>query len=202
MNSHFSKAFAVALGGFLASCASTPHSASVSASLQGRPQLADAQQSPADAALRAGMPTLQARGAATGACALVPEAEQNMCPLQRTPVLGTRQLVRPLDAKGYSFTPAGAVVYALAAPGVTPEWLGHLVECYQARVASDGDALQARESCPLAEPDSSYSVTPTRNGFAVSIRSPHSEAAKRIFDVSERLAPSDAPQRGRIAVRQ
>jgi hypothetical protein len=116
-------------------------------------------------------------------------------------VLGTRQLVRPLDAKGYTFTPAGAVVYALAAPGLTPEWLGHLVECYQARVASEGNALQARESCPLAEPESSYSVTPTRNGFAVSIRSTHSEAAKRIFDVSERLAPSNAPQWTRIAVR-
>jgi hypothetical protein len=198
MNGYFSKAFAVALGGFLASCASTPHAAS----LEGRPQLADVQQSPADAALRAGVPTLQARSAAAGACALVPEAEQNVCPLQRTPVLGTRQLVRPLDPKGYSFTPAGAVVYSLAAPGVTPEWLGHLIECYQARVASDDNALQARESCPLAEPESSYSVTPTRNGFAVSIRSPQTEAAKRIFVVSERLAPSDAPQWGRIAVRQ
>jgi hypothetical protein len=200
MRSHFSKAFAVALGGFLASCASTPHSASVSGSLQGRPQLADAQRSPADAELRAGAPL--ARGTAAGACALIPEAEQNVCPLQRTPVLGARQLVRPLDPKGYSFTPAGAVVYSLAAPGLTPEWFGHLVECYQARVVSDGNALQARESCPLAEPESSYSVTPTHNGFAVSIRSPHTEAAKRIFDVSERLAPSDAPQLSRVAVRQ
>jgi hypothetical protein len=185
MNSQFSKAFAVALGGYLASCASTPHSAS--ASLQGRPQLADARQSPTDAALRVGVPTQEARSAAAGACALVPDAEQNVCPLQRTPVLGTRQLVRPLDPKGYSFTPAGVVVYALAAPGLTPEWLGN--------------ALQARESCPLAEPESTYSVTPTRNGFAVSIRSPHTEAAKRIFDVSERLAPSNAPQWTRIAVR-
>jgi hypothetical protein len=196
MNSRFSKAFAVALGGLLASCASTPHSAS----LEGRPQLADARQSPAGAGLQAGVPT-HALGAAASACALVPEAEQNVCPLQRTPVLGARQLVRPLDPKGYSFTPAGAVVYSLAAPGLTPEWLGHLVECYQARVASDGNALQARESCPLAEPESSYSVTPTRNGFAVSIRSSHTEAAERIFDVSERLAPSDTPRLGRVAVR-
>jgi hypothetical protein len=195
MNNHFSKA--LALGGFLASCASTPHSASDS--LQGRPQLADARRSPADAELPAGAP--QARGTAAGACALIPDAEQKVCPLQRTPVLGTRQLVRPLDPKGYSFTPAGAVVYSLAAPGLTPEWLGHLVECYQARVASDSSALQARESCPLAEPESSYSVTATRNGFAVSIRSAHTEAAKRIFDVSQRLAPSDAPQLDRVAVR-
>lgn len=90
----------------------------------------------------------------------------------------------------------------LAAPGLTAEWLGHLVECYQARTTEAGNALQARESCPLAEPDSSYSIASTRNGFAVSIRSPHWEAAKRIFDVSEQLAPSNSPQRPALAVRR
>jgi hypothetical protein len=197
MNSYFSKAFAVALGGFLASCASTPHSASLTP-LQGQPQLAAAQQIPTDAALRAGVPAPQS---SSGVCALIPEAEQNVCPLQRTPVLATRQLVKPLDPKGYSWTPAGAVVYMVAGPGLTPEWLGHLVECYQARTAADGNALQARESCPLAEPESSYTVTPTRNGFAVSIRAPHTDSAKRIFDVSQRLAPSDSPQIAALAVR-
>jgi hypothetical protein len=199
MNSYFSKAFAVALGGFLASCASTPHSAS-SAPLQGKPQLASAQQVPnaSDAALRAGVPAPQASG---GVCALIPEAEQNVCPLQRTPVLAARQLVKPLDPKGYSWTPAGAVVYMVAGPGLTPEWLGHLVECYQARTAAEGNTLQARESCPLAEPESSYTVSSTRDGFAVSIRAPNSESAKRVFDASQRLAPSNSPQIAALAVR-
>jgi hypothetical protein len=197
MNSYFSKAFAVALGGFLASCASTPHSAS-STPLQGKPQLAAAQQVQSDAALRAGVPAPQASG---GVCALIPEAEQNVCPLQRTPVLAARQLVKPLDAKGYVWTPAGAVVYMVAGPGLTPEWLGHLVECYQARTAAEGNTLQARESCPLAESESSYSVTPTRNGFAVSIRAPDTDSAKRIFDVSQRLAPGNSPQMTALAVK-
>lgn len=194
MISHFSKAFAVALGGFLASCASTPHSVSGSASLQGRPQLADTQPSPSDAALRAGVP-------ATGACALIPEAEQNVCPLQHTVVRGTRELKAPIDAKGYVFAPAGAVVYMVAAPGLTQEWLGHLVECYQAKTAMAGNALQARESCPLAEPGSSYSVSSTGDGFAVSVRSSDHEAAERIIAASERLAPSNSPHRDALAVR-
>lgn len=199
MSSHFSKVLAVALGGVLASCASTPRSAA-SGTLQGRPQLADARQIPTDAALRAGLSVPP--GNATGeVCALVPEAEQEACPLQRTPVLGARQLVKPLDPKGNVLAPAGAVVYMLAAPGVTPQWLGHLVECYQARKVSEGNALQARESCPLAEPKSSYAVTATRNGFAVAIRSTDTEAAKRIFDVSERLSPSTSARWTAVTVR-
>ncbi len=134
-------------------------------------------------------------------CALIPEAEQNVCPLQHTEVLGARELKAPIDAKGYVFAPTGAVVYMVAAPGLTQEWLGHLVECYQAKIAIAGNGLQARESCPLAEPGSSYSVSSTGDGFAVAIRSPDHDAAKRIIEVSERLAPSTSPHREALAVR-
>jgi RNA polymerase subunit RPABC4/transcription elongation factor Spt4 len=201
MSYHFGKVLAVAAwSGLLAACAGTQKSAS-SSSTAGRPQQALAQQSQTDAMLRAGLPMAQADGSTDQACALIPPAQQNVCPVQQTAVLGARQLRAPLDPKGYAWTPAGAVVYIVAAPGLTEEWLGHLVECYQARTAATGNALQERESCPLAEPDVSYSIASTRNGFAVSIRSEHSEAAKRIFDVSQRLAPSSAPQRSALAVR-
>jgi hypothetical protein len=196
MNSYFSNAFAVALGGFLASCASSPRSASFSPALQGRPQLAETQQSSSDATLRAGLPV----AGAASVCALIPEAEQNVCPLQHTAVIGTRELKTPIDTHGYVFAPAGAVVYMVAAPGLTQEWLGHLVECYQAKVAAAGSTLQARESCPLAEPEASYSVSSTGDGFAISIRSADHDAAKRIIEVSERLAPSNAPHHEALAV--
>ena len=200
MYSHFGKISAVVLCGLLASCASAQRSASSSDSA-GRPQLALGQQNPTDAMLRAGLPT-EATAQADEACVLVPAAQQGVCPVQQTAVLGVRQLEAPLDPKGYLRAPAGAVVYMVAAPGLTAQWLGHLVECYQARTAEAGNALQARESCPLAEPDSSYAVSPTRNGFAVAIRSEHTEAAKHIFDVSERLVPSGAPQHSALAVRR
>ncbi len=200
MSSHFSKVLVVALGSVVAACASTPRSAS-SSPLQGRPQLANARQLSTDAALHGGVPAPSSGTETSGVCALIPVAEQGICPLQRTQVLGARQLVKPRDPKGYALAPAGAVVYMLAAPGLTTEWLGHLVECYQARSVSEGNALEARESCPLAEPDSSYSVNSTRDGFAIAVRAPSTEAAKRIYDVSARLAPNNTAHWSALTVR-
>ena len=196
MNSHLPKAFAVVLGGLLAGCASAPHAA-LSGSAVSSTQVANAQPTPTDAALTAGVVAPTA-----SVCALIPEAEQSVCPLSRMPVVGTRQLVRPLDPKGYSMTPAGAVVFTLATPGLTPEWLGHVVECYRARAASQATATLAQDSCPLAEPGSEFTVSTTRDGFALAVRSPHSDAAKHIFEVSQRLVASNVPQRTALAVRQ
>jgi hypothetical protein len=194
------KVSAVVLSVLLAACASTQKSAP-STALAGRPQQALVQQNQTNALLASDVPPAPALVATDEACALVPAAQQNVCPVQLTAVLGTRELQAPLDPKGYLKAPVGAMVYMVAGPGLTAQWLGHLVECYQARVAETGTAVQARESCPLAEPDSSYSIEPTRNGFAVAIRSEHSETAKHIFDVSQRLAPS-APQFASLSVRR
>jgi hypothetical protein len=199
MNSNFSNVLVVSLVGCLASCASPPRSASTSPGAAA-PQQALAAQPQTDAMLREGLPVSQVDARTEQVCALIPEAEQNVCPLQHTAVLATRELKAPIDAKGYVFAPTGAVVYMVAAPGLTQEWLGHLVECYQAKVAMAGNALQARESCPLAEPEASYSVSSTGDGFAVSVRSPDDDAAKRIIEASERLAPSNAPHRDALAV--
>jgi hypothetical protein len=201
MSYHFAKISLVVVSGLLAACASTQKSASSSA-LAGRPQQALGAHNQTDAMLSAGLPTAPADASTDQACALIPAAQQNVCPVQQTAVIGARQLRAPMDPKGHTSTPAGAVVYMVAGPGLTQEWLGHMVECYQARVAEAGNALQARESCPLAEPDTTYSVMSTRNGFAVAIQSSHSEAAQRIFEVSQRLAPSNAPQRTALAVKR
>jgi hypothetical protein len=201
MNNYFSNVLLVSVVGLLASCASTTRSAATSPPATSTQQ-ALAGQPQTDAVLRAGLPVSQVDARTAQACALIPEAEQNVCPLQHTLVLGTRQLKTPIDTKGYVFAPAGAVVYMVAAPGLTQEWLGHLVECYQAKVAMAGTALQARESCPLAEPESSYSVSSTGDGFAISIRSARYDydAAKRIIEGSERLAPSNSPHHDSLAV--
>ena len=196
-NSSVVLAFLVCSG--LAACASTQKAAMHSASLTS-PQLSLASQNASDAPMRAGLPTPQSADAA-GACALIPPAEQNECPIQQNAVIGARQLRAPRDPKGNSSSPAGAEVYIVATPGLTKEWLGHLAECYQARVAEAGNALQARESCPLAELESSYSIASTQDGFALKIRSSQSEAAQRIFEVSKRLSPSQAPHWGALAVR-
>ncbi len=188
MNHYLGSAFAVVLGGFLSACASTPTAASPDA-LAGRPQQALAQQSQTDAL----PPALSDN--VSQACASIPEAEQSVCPVQRTAVIGTRELRTPADPRGFLSTPAGAVVYMLAAPGLTREWLGHLVECYQARVASAGNAAQASETCPLAELDASYMISSTGNGFAVAIHSQNGQVAKHVVQVSERLVPGNSSVR-------
>jgi hypothetical protein len=202
MNIHSSKALALSLGALLASCASGPQPQAATV-MVGSSQLASAQYNPTES----GQYSITANTTPHDLCALVPEVEQTRCPLQHTPVIGSRELVKRIDAKGYgkglpppaAFAPAGAVVYTLAAPGLTAEWLGHLVECYQAR--TEANALQAREACPLAESGASYSISSTRDGFAVAIRSSNTETAKRIFDVSKRLSPNDSPQLVALAVR-
>ncbi len=193
MNHYLGSAFAVVLGGFLSACASAPTAASSDA-LVGRPQQALAQQTQTDA-----LP-LAPSDNVSQACALIPEAEQSTCPVQRTAVIGTRELRTPADPRGFLSTPAGAVVYMVAAPGLTREWLGHLVECYQARVASAGNAAQASETCPLAELDASYLITSTGNGFAVAIHSQNNQVAKRVVQVSERLVPGNSSVRTAQAV--
>ena len=192
MNKRFGSVFAVVLGGFLSACASTPRAASSDA-LVGRPQQALAQQSQTDALQPTHPDTI------SQACALIPEAEQTVCPVQRTAVIGTRQLRTPMDPKGFTSIPAGAVVYIVAAPGLTREWLGHLVECYQARTASAGNAAQASETCPLAEPNASYAIASTGDGFAVAIHSQNSEVAKHVYEVSTRLVPGNSAARTALA---
>ena len=137
----------------------------------------------------------------SSACALIPESEQSVCPVQRTAVQGTSEIREPLNPKGNVWRPAGAIVYMVAAPGLTSQWLGHLIECYQARVAEAGTASSAAQTCPLAELDSSYAIGTTRDGFAVAIHSTHSDAANRIVEVSARLAPSESRQQNAMATR-
>jgi hypothetical protein len=176
----------VALCGGALSCASAPRSELAQPS-QGEAQRADVAAAQSDV-----YPTRAASGAVARACIAVPVSERGLCPVERSAVLGTRELRVPLDPKGHSSGPAGAVVYMSAAPGLTVEWLSHLIECYQAQTAQSA-ATAASESCPLTGAEVSYSIEPTHSGFAVSIRSPHWAAAHHIYELSQRLAVNDSP---------
>jgi hypothetical protein len=120
-------------------------------------------------------------------CALVPASERTQCPVRRTLVIAARELRTPLDPKGHLTTSAGAVVYMVAAPGLTDEWLGHLIECYQTEVSVSAVANADRETCPI-DPATEYAVNPTRSGFAVALHSSDHASAHHIYELSERLA--------------
>ena len=147
----------VALGGLLSSRASAPISPSPGRSRAGQQPGSDPRQS--DAIWAAGSAVPQANPSTYNSCALLPATKQSLCPVQRVKVISAPELRSFLDPKGRTSSSAGAVVYALAAPGLTSQWLAHLIECYQARTIEAGNAMPERESGPLAEPDSTYSVS-------------------------------------------
>ena len=127
-------------------------------------------------------------------CALIPENERTQCPVRRTPVIAAREIRKPVDPKGNLTTTAGAVVYMVAAPGLTHEWLGHLIECYQAEVSASAVASADSSACPVSDPETEYAVSSTRDGFAVAMRSSSSASAQHIYELSERLASTRMSQ--------
>ena len=122
---------------------------------------------------------------AGGACILVPAAERDLCPLQRSATIGTAELSAPVDPRGKLRVATGAVVYMAAAPGLTEQWLSHTIACYQSRAAI---RAHSTSTCPLDAPDLAVAVTSIRDGFAVSMRPANSSALKEVIESSQRLA--------------
>ena len=195
MNSHFSKAFAVALGGFLASCASTPQSASLS----GRPQMAQTQQSASDAPLRVG---LRRQAARRGQCALdFPKPNRTSVPCS-TRLWSARVSSKRRSTPRVLFSPRQEQWCTWSPLRVLPKsGLDTWSSAIRRRSQWQATRLKLGSLVPLAEPDSSYAVSSTGDGFAVSIRSTHYDAAKRIIEASERLAPSNSPHHEALAVK-
>lgn len=82
---------------------------------------------------------------------------------------------------------AGAVITFRAVPGMTAEWLQHVVDCHLARNASLGHVVPEMANCPLVPNGAQARVTSTGSGFAVAIRSDDSTAARGILARAERL---------------
>jgi hypothetical protein len=117
------------------------------------------------------------------ACIDVPEAEQRVSPLETRRVLAVEAIREPTPPKNLMQHLTGARVYILASPGLTREWLGHLLECHIARVS--GSVSQKPD--PLAVPKARVEVLSTTNGFLVTIASRDLDDARRILVDSEAL---------------
>jgi hypothetical protein len=119
------------------------------------------------------------RGDEQAACYHVPDADRLDGPLTAERIASV-EVIRDhgVFPKG-QLVPVGVRVYLLAEPGLTQEWLGRVVACHMAHVAVTGQ--QAMHS-PLAVPGSSVSVSPTGNGFEVTIMSKNTEVARAIVE--------------------
>ena len=120
-----------------------------------------------------------------GACMDVPNQELSRSPLEARHVLAVNAVREPFPLKGRRAALLGATVYILASPGLTKEWLGHLIECHIARGAQPSPVAD-----PLAAGSPTVDVVSTSNGFAVSITSKDPYQAERILSESQRLLKS------------
>jgi len=122
--------------------------------------------------------------ASAGACTDVPAQELSRSPLEARQVLAVNAVREPFPLKGRRAALLGATVYILASPGLTKEWLGHLIECHVARGAQPSPVADPLTGSPTVD------VVSTGNGFAVSITSKDPYQAERILHDSQRLLKS------------
>ncbi len=100
---------------------------------------------------------------------------------------------------GSTDTRAGVLVTFGALPGLTTEWLQHLIECQMARDAALGSAANELPDDPLVPGTLETHVFRTRDGFVVSISSEDPKVSKEIQARAGRLksarlaAPAVAP---------
>jgi hypothetical protein len=129
------------------------------------------------------------RDAEVRACSRVPEQDLETSPL------GHREEITGVEAK-YVRVPvgkpprdgqlAGAVVSYRPTPGLSVESLQHLVDCHLARNAAVGGDT-AMPYCPLALKDVKATVTPSRDGFDVTILSDDPAIAGQVLERSMAL---------------
>ena len=112
------------------------------------------------------------------ACGNLSEAERTL-PLQATTVVSVEELREPWPPKGRRAVLQGATIYILATPGLTREWLGHLLECHVARPESGAD--------PFAISHATMSVSGTGDGFAIDVRSTDGDNARQILSTAKSL---------------
>jgi hypothetical protein len=118
----------------------------------------------------------------SAACLDVPDSDQRVSPLASHRVIAIEPVYEAFPPK----RPArllGATVYLLASPGLTKEWLGHLLECHVARHAG----TTPTSPDPLSLAGVNVQVSDTGNGFGVSITSKSWEMADRIMVESRAL---------------
>lgn len=117
------------------------------------------------------------------ACADVPDAERDHGPFaHRDRIVKVEQVNRVVSPKAPA-PPAGVAVYLRAAPGVTEQWLGRVVECnaaHRAVVASD-------DRSPLSVDDTRIAITPTVDGFRIAITSESPEVARDLVQRGQSL---------------
>lgn len=81
----------------------------------------------------------------------------------------------------------GAVVTFRAVPGLTAEWLQHVIDCHLARNAALGHVVPEMPDCPLVPANVEARVSSIGDGFTVAVSSQDPKTAREILSRAERL---------------
>lgn len=139
------------------------------------------------------------RDAEARACAGIPPADRDMSPFEHVEDI---ESVTPLVLPEYEARDKmpnerllGAQVVFRAVPGMTVEWLQHLVDCHLARNASLGHDVPEMPDCPLVPNGATAAVSTTGRGFSVSVQSGNPATAREILARAMRLVDHSAAAR-------
>ncbi|HZU84562.1 MAG TPA: hypothetical protein VE987_16650 [Polyangiaceae bacterium] len=115
------------------------------------------------------------------ACAGVPESDREGGPFaHRDWITGVGVVRERLFPKAPEQV-TGVNVYLRAAPGVTQQWVGRVIECHRAHGAVVGEQVAA-SGCPLSLDGAQVGLSSTFSGFRVSITSKDITVAREVID--------------------
>lgn len=131
------------------------------------------------------------RAAEASACVGIPEPDRDLSPFaHREEIVRVDSLSTP-GSGGTAPRLYGMTVVFRAVPGLTTEWLQHLVDCHIARNAALGHDMPEMAFCPLALRDITAQVGAADGGIGVTIRSADTAIVMQIRErANGLLAPS------------
>jgi hypothetical protein len=128
------------------------------------------------------------RDAETQACVGIADRDRHQSIFfHREDITGVEELYRSGDISPDAHERIGARVTFRAVPGMTTEWLQRVIDCHQARNAAVGWDMPEMSYCPLALRGAHGTASPTRDGFAISVRSDDPDVVAEIVKRAKAL---------------
>jgi hypothetical protein len=123
----------------------------------------------------------QAREIEASACSDVPAADRDLGPLGHRDRISGVEVLQDRPYPKQMLQPAGVAIYVRATPGMTEQWLSRVLECHMAHEATAMASTSDRHDPFLVE-DARVALSPTSDGFRITITTKDVGAAREIID--------------------
>jgi hypothetical protein len=120
------------------------------------------------------------------ACFEIPDTERETGPFGRRDRIVGMEILRDRSFPKAPPQQAGVAIYLRAAPGMTEQWVGRLVECARAHRAAFGPRASSTVSA-LFESGPEFRVSATPTGFRVAIKSLDLDVSRAVIEKAHAL---------------